>query len=78
MKALLQASLICCVLGTPTLACAQANDEPSRWANVPADPTLTSQTPANAGTTLGEDFLGIEDLLAQAYEDEVYASLMRG
>jgi len=62
-------------LSIPALPVSQGKD--NRWLEAPADLLLTGNLPLNIGGTSSDDFIGIEDLLAQAYEDEVYATLIR-
>ena len=70
MKALLQALLIFCVLSAPAPAFAQANNDPMTRAEVP-----TERAGLEMGGSTSDDFIGVEDLFAQAYEDQVYAAL---
>jgi hypothetical protein len=75
MKALLQTLLISCVLSAPALAFAQANNGPMTPGRVHVDLVQMEQAGLEMGGNISDDFIGVEDLLAQTYEDEVYAAL---
>jgi len=70
MKAPLHAALI-------ALAFAQVNNQPVVQVGVAVDPVPLTAALLETRSITGNDFFGLEDLLAQAYEDEVYAALIR-
>jgi hypothetical protein len=76
MNKLLPASPVSGGPGIPALPVSR--DKPNPCPDAPADLLLTRNLPVNIGGTSSDDFIGIEDLLAQAYEDDVYAMLIRG
>jgi len=73
MKTLARLTLVLCAIAPPALSFAQPNNDPMTRTEARADLVRGERIGLEMGVS--DDFIGVEDLLAQAYEDEVYAAL---